>query len=41
MQYLIQTYSKPEVLKALITGISIGVVVGTLLYKICYLLACM
>lgn len=41
MQYLIQTCNKPEVLKALASGVIIGVVVGTLLYKICYLLACM
>lgn len=39
MQAFISNINKPEILKALALGIFSGAVLGTVLYKVCYLLA--
>ncbi len=39
MQAFINNINNPEILKSLALGIFYGVVLGTVLYKVCYLLA--
>jgi hypothetical protein len=39
MQTLINNLHRPGIPKALIMGVCCGVVLGTVLYKVCYLLA--